>query len=194
MLSQIAEAFAGAIRTVDARCDPYVTRTGREYQPGIGPYPENKAVKLILAEFSVTGLGPCGQFVSYPSAPRQKCDVWVGDPHEWVIEVKMGRFRGDNGKPDDTGIKDLISPFPTDRSALTDASKLARSGFLASKAILVYGFDDGERPLDDALDALETLLRSHVTAGGRVEAAFHGLRHPVFASGRVAAWQIESAE
>ena len=45
----------------------------------------------------------------------------TGEPHEWVVEVKMGRFLGDNGKPDDTGVKDLLSPFRADRSALSDA-------------------------------------------------------------------------
>ena len=48
----------------------------------------------------------------------------------------------DNGKPDDTGIKDLISPFRSDRSALGDAYKLAVSEFPARRAVLVYGFDD----------------------------------------------------
>lgn len=71
----------------------------------------------------------------------------------------MGRFKGDNGKPDDTGIKDLISPFRADRSALMDAVKLSESGFSSRKALIVYGFDDTERPLDDAVGALETLLR-----------------------------------
>jgi hypothetical protein len=188
--AQIASAFANAIGVVDAICSPYVTRTGRQYQPGIGPYPENKAMELIAAELNATGVIACGQFISYPAAPRQKCDLWLGDPPEWVVEVKMGRFRGDNGKPDDTGIKDLISPFRADRSALVDAVKLAESGFLARKGVLVYGFDDTERPLRDALDTFEILLRHRASVGPRSEALFGGLRHPVFASGRVATWEV----
>jgi hypothetical protein len=189
-IAEIATAIASSIEAVDAVCPPYVTRTGRQYQPGIGPYPENKAMQLVAAALNDHGVVACGQFISYPSAGRQKCDLWLGDPLEWVTEVKMGRFRGDNGKPDDTGIKDLISPFREDRSALSDAVKLAESGFSPRKAVLVYGFDDADRPLDAAIDALEILLRHRVSAGKRAEAAFVDLRHPVFRSGRVAAWEI----
>lgn len=102
----------------------------------------------------------------------------------------MGRFRGDNGKPDDASIKDLISPFRADRSALSDALKLAESSFPSRTAILVYGFDDPQRPLDDALDTLDLLLHHRVEVNERQEARFDGLRHPVFRSGRVAAWEI----
>jgi hypothetical protein len=111
---------------------------------------------------------------------------------EWLVEVKMGRFRGDNGKPDDTGIKDLISPFRADRSALGDAIKLASSEFDSKKAVLIYGFDDAERPLDAALDALAVLMRRRVAIGEAHEAAFQNLRHPVFRSGRVVAWEIRA--
>jgi hypothetical protein len=145
---------------------------------------------LVVEELNARGIGPCGQFIAYPCAPRQKCDVWLGNPAEWVVEVKMGRFRGDNGKPDDTGIKDLISPFRRDRSALTDAVKLAQSGFAARKALLVYGFNDVDRPLLDAVVALDLLLQARSVVGGRYEARFDGLRHPVFSSGRVVAWEI----
>jgi hypothetical protein len=51
----------------------------------------------------------------------------VGQPYEWFIEIKMARLRGDNGKPDDTGIKDILSPYESDRSALADCSKLANA-------------------------------------------------------------------
>jgi hypothetical protein len=59
----------------------------------------------------------------------------------------MARPNGDNGKPDDTAIKDILSPFRADRSALTDCLKLAESPIQARRAILIYGFDDGRRPL-----------------------------------------------
>jgi hypothetical protein len=120
-------------------------------------------------------------------------ELWKGDTAasgSWThIEVRMGRFRGDNGKPDDTGIKDLISPFLTDRGALADGVKLAASDF-QSRTVLVYGFDDVERPLQDALDALDVLLRQRVGVDGRCSAILNGLRHPVSASGRVTAWEI----
>jgi hypothetical protein len=188
-LREIVHALAQAITVVDSRCPAYVTRSGRAYQQGIGPYAENAAMALVVERLCDRGI-VCGQFVAYPAAPRRKCDLWIGDPTEWVAEVKMGRFRGDNGKPDDTGIKDLLSPFRADRSALSDAFKLAESSFASRKAIVVYGFDDEERPLEDALGALDMLLRHGVEVIDRDEARFDGLRHPVFRSGRVAAWEV----
>jgi hypothetical protein len=105
----------------DEREPVHVSRTGRVYQPGIGPHAEDLAVRLTLDELrrmpKYAGM-QFGQALPYPRAPRQRCDVWIGQPVEWAIEVKMARFRGDNGKPDDTSIKDLLSPYDKDRSAL----------------------------------------------------------------------------
>ena len=188
-LDQIVKAFAKAISVVDSRCPGYVSRSNRQYQPGIGPYAANKAMELVTQQLCDVGIA-CGQFIAYPAAAAKKCDIWLGEPLEWVIEVKMGRFRGDNGKPDDTGIKDLISPFSADRSALTDGVKLAESEFAAKKAVLVYGFDDSDRPLGDAIDTLDALLRRRVVIRDKKEAEFAELRHPVFQSGRVVGWEI----
>jgi hypothetical protein len=115
-LSTLAQSVAESLTAVDGRCPAYVTRSGRQYRAGIGPYPENAAMALVVEELNARGVA-CGQFIAYPSAPRQKCDVWVGESTECVVEVKMGRFRGDNAKPD-TATKDPISPFRSDRSAL----------------------------------------------------------------------------
>lgn len=189
-LEEVVTAIARALDAVDAFCPAYVTRTGRQYQAGIGPYPENAAMKLVVAHLNAEGV-PAGQFISYPNALRQKCDLWLGDPIEWAIEIKMGRFRGDNGKPDDTGVKDLISPFRADRSALIDATKLAESGFECRRAVVVYGFDDVERPLAAAVDALDQLLRLRVAVRSVASTEIAGLRHPVFASGSVIGWEID---
>jgi len=56
----------------------------------------------------------------------QKRDVWIGEPLEYAIEIKMARFVGDNGRVDDTAVKDLLSPYPGDRSAVTDCAKARR--------------------------------------------------------------------
>lgn len=83
--------------------------------------------------------------VCFPGS-RTTCDWMLGDPLEWAIEIKMARPNGDNGKPDDTAIKDILSPFRADRSALTDCLKLAESPIEVRRAILIYGFDDTRRP------------------------------------------------
>ena len=48
---------------------------------------------------------------------------------------------GDNGKPNDNMLMHVLSPYPNDRSALTDCVKLVESGLNGLKAVLVYGFD-----------------------------------------------------
>jgi hypothetical protein len=107
-----------------------------------------------------------------------------------MVEVNMARFRGDNGKPDDTALKDLLSPYSGDRSALTDCQKLAESGFPCRKALMVYGFDYEDRPLDPAIEALELLAQNKVFLGSRCEAIIGTLIHPVHHFGRLFGWEI----
>jgi hypothetical protein len=113
--------------------------TGVSTRPVLAPYPENKAMELVDDELGESVA--CCLRASYPlsrgCASEGAISGW-GDPPEWVVEVKMGRFRGDNGKPDDTGIKDLVSPF-RDRSALIDGVKLAESQFSSPKAVFGIG-------------------------------------------------------
>src|SRR6266536_3125645 len=116
----MADAFtrADALRPVATS-----QRGTRTYQPGIGPHAENAAVGLALEQLRQVpryATVKLGQFLPYPGAPRQKCDMWLGDPLEWAIEVKMARFVGDNGRVDDMAVKDVLSPYAADRSAVTD--------------------------------------------------------------------------
>jgi hypothetical protein len=93
LVPDVAIAFSRA----DARQTVWVSqRSGRAYQPGIGPHAENAAVELMLTELAETPSGDiaCGQFLPYPNATRQKCDLWIGEPLQWAIEVKMARFQG----------------------------------------------------------------------------------------------------
>ena len=53
----------------------------------------------------------------------------------------MLRLMGDNGKPNDNMLMHILSPYPKDRSALTDCAKLLGSGLVGRKAIVIYGFD-----------------------------------------------------
>jgi hypothetical protein len=177
----------------DGRGPAHITAKGRAYQPGIGPHPEDRAVRLTLDELRLMpeyAETPFGQALPYPRAPRQRCDLWIGEPVEWAIEVKMARFRGDNGKPDDTSLKDLLSPYDKDRSALTDCRKLADAGFDCRIAVLIYGFDYDDRSLDPAIEAFERLAEVTVELGPRVEAPLVGLVHPVHTNGRVFAWEV----
>ncbi len=163
------------------------------YQPGIGPHPESEAVKLITAEMSASKPGRYSVIrlnVPYPGGGRQRCDVVIGNPPEWALEIKLLRLLGDNGKPNDNMLMHLLSPYPAHRSALTDAAKLRASSFTCDLGILVYGFEYEDWPMAPALDALDVLIRQRTQALGRAVARFEGLVHPVHKSGRVYAWEI----
>jgi hypothetical protein len=192
-LKELVQAFARAFARVDARAPVWTTSKGRSYLPGLGPHEENAAVALVLADLAQdpdwSGV-PCGQFVAYPDQPAQVCDMWVGQPTQWVVEVKMARLRGDNGKPDDMTIKKVISPYARDHSAVSDATKLAESGFGAEKGIIIYGFDYPNQSVEPLIDAFETLVDRAVELGPRCEVDLGPLVHPVHAAGRVFGWRI----
>jgi len=190
-LCDFVEQFASSLIAADARQPTAVSpRSGRVYQPGIGPHPEDRAVDLIIAELATMrpdwriSLRQC-----YP-ATKQTCDLIWGDPPEWAIEIKMWRPNGDNGKPDDTAIKDILSPFAVDRSALSDCVKLAGSDIAPHCAILIYGFDDTRRPLEEIVTAFETLARRRVGLSARCEAKIGPLVHPVHRTGWVFGWEL----
>jgi hypothetical protein len=124
------------------------------------------------------------------SGSRQACDIAL--PAEWLIEVKMGRFYGDNNKPDDTSIKDILSPFDVDRSAVTDCAKLVRIGGSERKAMIIYGFDAPNRPLVTVINAFETLAERSVTLGPRITATYADLVHPVHRQGAVFGWEVHA--
>ena len=72
----------------------------------------------------------------------------------------------------------------------TDIAKLAGSGFAGKRAILIYGFEDPHRPLCRLIDAFEAVAARTAMLGPRREAPLRELVHPVFAAGRVYAWEI----
>jgi len=190
-LSEFVAHFADALNAADARHPEAVSpRSGRRYQPGIGPHPEDRAVDLIVRELAAMrsdwaiALRRC-----YPGS-KQTCDLLWGEPPEWAIEIKMARPNGDNGKPDDTAIKDILSPFSVDRSAVSDCRKLAQSDIAPHRAILIYGFDDPRRPLAEMITAFETLARTRASLSDRHQAGIGPLVHPVHKTGAVFAWEV----
>lgn len=131
--------------------------------------------------------------VPYPGASRQKCDLCVGSvpQWEWAVEVKMLRLMGDNGKPNDNMLMHILSPYPKDRSALTDCPKLLDSGFPGRKAVLIYGFDYPSLHMDPAIEAFEVLASRLVKLGARSVATYSDLVHPVHRAGRVFGWTLD---
>jgi hypothetical protein len=196
-LRRLVEDFAAAIHRADGRGPQAVgSRTGRAYQPGIGPHTEGQAIRLVAAELAMLGGAYAASTfdVPYPNAPRQRCDWCLGSPPswDWAIEAKMLRLFGDNGKLNDNMLMHILSPYPAHRSALTDCAKLATSGLVGRKAILIFGYDHDGWAMDPAVEAFETLAAELVALGDRHEAAYDHLIHPVHQRGRVFAWEVTS--
>ncbi|HTP53108.1 MAG TPA: hypothetical protein VMK42_20640 [Anaeromyxobacteraceae bacterium] len=191
-LGNVVSDFAAGLAAADAKRPVFTSRTGRIYQAGIGPHGEDRAVELTIAEMRTAHperYTAIGQGLQYPNS-KQRCDVWIGEPVTWVLEIKMARFFGDNGKPDDTSLKDLLSPFDLHRSALTDAQKLAASTLPGRRAVLIYGFTYPRMPLELAIEAFEVLARARVSLGPRASAPLGALVHPVHAQGAVFGWEV----
>jgi hypothetical protein len=195
-LANIVADFAAGLKRADAKRPQAVNvRTKKPFQPGIGPHSEAKTIELVLSELAESRPQHYAGFetgVPYFEFPRQRCDLCLGQPPgwDWAIEVKMLRFLGDNGKPNDNILMHVLSPYPQHRSALTDCEKLARAEIGTRKAILIYGFDHDEWPLDPAIEAFENLAGRKVQLGLRESAMFLDLVHPVHANGRVFGWEI----
>jgi hypothetical protein len=182
--------FAAGVMLADARMP-----TWGDYRPGLGPHREVKTVALVMSELARTDPATYASFqigAPYPNAPHQKCDLLIkpSDGPSLAIEVKMLRLLGDNGKPNDNMLMHILSPYRQHRSALTDCDKLADSGFTGSFAILIYGYEYEELPMEPAVEAFELLARQRVQLGPRRFSSFDGLVHPIHQRGGVFVWEI----
>jgi len=92
-LKQLVDEFAHAFGAADSLGPQAVSlRSGKSYQAGLGPHGENAAVRLVLAQMVTAspGVYDSARPVPYPGS-RLVCDLGVGEPLEWAIEVKMVR-------------------------------------------------------------------------------------------------------
>jgi len=191
-LPDIVKAFAQGLKTADSNEPKY-----KNYQAGIGPFPEHKAIALIIQELKKLLLSVKTNVVYPGPESRQKCDICIfSNPNhcDWAIEAKLLRFLGDNGKPNDNMFTHILSPYPQHKSALTDCIRLAKSSFAAKKAILIYGFEHDEWPLEPAIEAFEHLANKHLAnecqLGTRYVSCFTGLIHPIHKQGKVFGWEL----
>lgn len=197
-LSKLVQDLAEAVRRADHRKPRAVSWRGtRTYQAGIGPHSESETLRLVLDELVKmdSTYAANASDVTYPGSSRQRCDLCLGTEPDWtwVIEAKLLRLLGDNGKPNDNMLTHVLSPYPGHRSALTDCSKLAASSFPGRKAVVIIGYDYDHWPLELALEAFETLAQQRVRLGIRANASFSELIHPVHQRGIVTAWEILQA-
>lgn len=188
-LDEITKSLALGIQIADERRPTAANaRSGVLYRPGIGPHTESQTTQMAIA--AAPSFHEYHFEVPYPLVPRAKCDLCLGEPIEWAIEIKMLRLMGDNGKLNDNMLMHILSPYPAHRSALTDCQKLATSGFDARTGIVIFGYDYDDWPMDPAIDAFERLASATTALSERSIAAFKSLIHPIHTRGRVFGWEI----
>jgi hypothetical protein len=129
--AQFVADLAGGLLAADSKSPQARGRTAT-YRPGIGPFSEAAAIKLIMAELAQ--LWPDRYRlhqvnVAYSESTRQRCDLCLGRPATGTlaVEMKLLRLLGDNDKVNDNMLMHILSPYPQHRSALTDCRKLAAS-------------------------------------------------------------------
>ena len=186
--------FAAGVMLADARAPVW-----GGYRPGLGPHTEVQTIALVMSELARTHPATYGAVqtgVPYPNATRQRCDLLIAPSggRSWAVEVKMLRLMGDNGKLNDNMLMHILSPYTKHRSALTDCQKLIGSGFEQPHALLIYGYDYDDWPMEPAVEAFEQLARYRVQLGPRQFASFDGLIHPVHQRGGVFVWEISSLD
>jgi predicted DNA-binding protein (UPF0251 family) len=195
-LNEIVKDFAECLMRADSK-----RPRAKKYNPGIAPFDEKTAVRLVVEELKQFKPKQYGAYLypqqSYPEKNSQgkinrKCDLCVGHsaPWEWAIEIKLLRFLGNNGKPNDNMLTHILSPYEQSCSSLTDAEKLVASSIAKSKAIIIYGFENDDWPLSKAIEAFETLAARKVHMGSKVSADFRNLIHPIHKKGKVFGWKI----
>lgn len=191
-LHDLVKDFAQGMALADSKAPQQVSaRTGKAYQPGLGPHTEAKTVDLVLEELEATRPDVYkghATGVPYPGlSPLRRCDLVLGT---WAIEAKMLRIMGDNGKPNDNMLMHILSPYPQHRSALTDCRKLGESSLGPRKAILIFGYEYEAWPMEPTILAFEALAGREVSLGDRQSASVEGLLHPVHQRGGVFGWEI----
>ena len=197
-LDSFISDFAAAIGRTDAKrpvaCN---ARSGAPYQCGIGPHTESATTDLVLAEMKTDWPERYSRVVRevcYPGNTRQRCDLCIGeDPAwDWCIEVKMLRLMGDNGKPNDNMLMHILSPYPADRSALTDCEKLAVSGLQGRKAIVLFAYEYPNYLCEPAVRAFELLASNRAVLGQRITIPFDGPHSSCSRAGYVYGWEISA--
>lgn len=195
LLQRLAREFATVIPDVDA-----VAEHDR-WQPGLGPFEEDIQLDKILDALGDEKWQPVGidREVPYPESD-QRCDLLLSDEgYRLPVEVKLLRFRLDNGNIDPNMYKSVFSPFPerTASSLLTDVHKLAESELGPPAGLLGLYYEKKDEPYDLLeADRIAEKLRQDVDFwyGLDIETVavspFEDLRHPHHQRGAVITWML----
>ena len=192
-LQQIVKDFAKGIELAHVKAPQ-----SKNWRRGIGPHDEIEVIRLVMTELAARlpeRYTAHEREVLYPGT-RQACDLCIGEAPDfsWAIEFKALRMLGDKGHTG-TGRDDvskILSPYPQQRSALTDCLKLSSSGLGHRQALIIYAYDWEEFPAESVIEIFEFAANRWVRLGDRLSYPFSGLIHPVHQEGTVYGWELKT--
>ena len=193
-LQIFVQDFATSMERIDKIVPPAKnTRTGEEYDRGIGPYQEKLLIEHIVTDLKKSNSTTYEKLeteVKYPH-DRKRCDIVLNQ--NLFVEVKAVRKMRNNGVHEEFLVNHILSPYEADKSFLTDTQKLLGSGFEGQKAVLMYGYDYKEFPIDLILGCFELLADKYFCKIlDKYEYSFDGLIHPIHKKGKVKGYLISN--
>lgn len=164
---------------------------------GLGGFEEPRQVELV-----VEALGAKDAYqealtteVPYPDS-RKQCDIVLETESRQIpIEAKLLRFNRANGTVDPDTYGSIFSPVSN--SVVTDAAKLAESGFDVPSGLLGIYYERGNEtaPVYDPHRLAEKVVADikywfDIAVESRAVSEFTDLRHEVHRQGAVITWEI----
>jgi hypothetical protein len=185
-LRELVDDFADALAAIDGE-----RRVHKEFQPGIGPFGEAEAVRLVLH-----WLKRRQPFRYNKAVIKRLPDLLL--PGEWAVELKVIRPFGDNGKPAEHWSENVLHPYPGNTSSIGDCLKLLESGHPERKAVLIFGYEHTppQVSLEPAMLAFEQVAGSvvRIIISSRYEVVRTNLVHPVHQQLRVYGYEVHGRE
>jgi hypothetical protein len=182
-VEEIAFDIAGALVEIDSSGPPF-----KQFHRGVGPYGEPQLVAEIARRLN--------DIPRYRGAVVTKRTPDLLIPGEWLLEFKIARPFGDNGKQAENWSMNLLHPYPGNTSTIGDCLKLLSLPSKEKKAVIVIGYehDPPQIDLSPLIDAFEVVATQvvEIRLGKRVEILRQQLVHPVHQRLRVFAWEVLS--
>ncbi|MEN6292039.1 MAG: hypothetical protein ABFD07_08525 [Methanobacterium sp.] len=155
----------------------------KAFQPGIGPFGEPQIVSTIAQRLSMKGI---------QAKTKRTPDLDI--QNQWLIEFKIVRPYGDNGKEAENWSVNMLHPYSGNVSLIGDAIKLTSLNSLSRKGLFVIGYEHNPAriSLNPLLDSFEAIVRQviGINLGKRIEEKREGLVHPEHQVLRCIGWPI----
>lgn len=180
-IETVVQNIADVLKRIDSSRAPF-----KHFQPGVGPYGEPQLVKLVAAGLnSIPQYGGCVKTMRTPDLLIER---------HWVLEIKLVRPFGDNGKPAENWSVNLLHPYSGNTSLLGDCLKLQAMTRSEQKGVIAIGYehDPARVSLEPLWKAFELVAAAvlNIHLGARTEANRDGLIHPVHQRLVVVGWKI----